>query len=73
MASRVKSRNIFQRFIAWIDAFQQRHHSLALPYAVIKKFGDDEAGYQGALMAYYGFLSLFPLLIVSSAQPFCKS
>jgi len=31
---------------------------------VIKKFGDDQAGQLAALIAYYGFLSLFPLLLV---------
>src|SRR3954451_1394594 len=29
-----------------------------------KKFGDDQAGNLSALMAYYGFFSLFPLLLV---------
>ena len=47
-----------------IDAFQQRHRGLAIPVAVIKKFSDDEAGNYAALMAYYGFFSLFPLLLV---------
>lgn len=55
------------RFIAWVDKLQQRHPILGIPYAVIKKYGDDEAGYQGALITYYGFLSLFPLLIVVAA------
>jgi YihY family inner membrane protein len=31
---------------------------------VFKKFGDDEAGNLAALISYYGFLSLFPLLLV---------
>jgi membrane protein len=49
------------------DRFQQRHGVLGFPVAVIKKFGDDEAGKHAALLAYYyGFLSLFPLLLVSS-------
>jgi membrane protein len=59
--------NVIQRLITRIDQFQQRHRSLAIPYAVIKKYGDDEAGYHGALMAYYGFASLFPLLIVATS------
>lgn len=33
-------------------------------FAVIKKYGDDEAGSQAALLTYYAFLSLFPLLLV---------
>jgi membrane protein len=46
------------------DKFQQRHRFFGFPYAVIKKYGEDEAGRQVALMTYYGFLSLFPLLLV---------
>ena len=32
--------------------------------AVIRKFGNDQAGNLAALMAYYAFFSLFPLLLV---------
>ena len=56
--------NIIQASIYKIDQFQRRNHGLAFIYAVIKKYGDDEAGYQAALLTYYGFLSLFPLLLV---------
>jgi membrane protein len=47
-----------------VDAFQQRHAALAFPIAVVRKFGDDQAGNLAALIAYYGFFSLFPLLLV---------
>jgi len=47
-----------------LDAFQRRHPSLAFPVAVQKKFGDDEGGNLCAMLTYYGFLSLFPLLLV---------
>ena len=46
------------------DRFQQRHAALAIPLAVVKKFGDDGAGNLAALVAYYAFFSLFPLLLV---------
>jgi membrane protein len=46
------------------DRLQQSHTWLSFPAAVIKKFGDDEAGQLAALIAYYGFVSLFPLLLV---------
>ena len=46
------------------DAFQQRHRVLALPIAVWRKFSDDQAGNLAALVAYYAFLSTFPLLLV---------
>ena len=47
-----------------VDAFQKRHATIAFPFAVVKKFGDDQAGNLAALIAYYGFFSLFPLLLV---------
>jgi YihY family inner membrane protein len=47
-----------------IDRFQQSHPSVAFVYAVIKKYGDDNGSYLAALITYYGFLSLFPLLLV---------
>jgi YihY family inner membrane protein len=53
-----------ERLLRVADRFQQRHAVLAVPVAVVKKFGDDQAGKHAALLAYYGFLSLFPLLLV---------
>ena len=53
-----------RRFLASIDAFQQRHRFLAFPVAVWRKFSDDRAGSLAALVAYYAFLSTFPLLLV---------
>lgn len=34
------------------------------PIGVVKKFGDKGAGKHAALLAYYGFFSVFPLLLV---------
>lgn len=56
--------NAIQRGLKKVDAFQQRTPPLAFAWAVLKKFGDDSAGSLAALVAYYGFLSLFPLLLV---------
>jgi membrane protein len=47
-----------------IDHFQQRRRRLSFLAAVAKKFGDDQAGQLAALIAYYAFVSLFPLLLV---------
>jgi YihY family inner membrane protein len=47
-----------------IDRFQQRHPRLGFVVAVIKKFSDDEAGQLAALISYYAFVSIFPLLLV---------
>ncbi len=46
------------------DRVHRRHPWLAVPVAVVRKFGDDRAGHWAALLAYYGFFSLFPLLLV---------
>lgn len=46
------------------DAFQRRHRWAALPIAVVYKFVDDQGAYLAALLTYYGFLSLFPLLLL---------
>jgi YihY family inner membrane protein len=53
-----------ERLLRAADRFQQRHTVLGFPVGVVKKYGDDEAGKHAALLAYYGFLSLFPLLLV---------
>lgn len=47
-----------------LDAFQQRHRWAGFPVAVVYKFGDDQGGYLAALITYYGFLSVFPLLLL---------
>jgi membrane protein len=47
-----------------LDRAQQRSPRLSFLAAVVKKFSDDQAGQLAALIAYYGFVSLFPLLLV---------
>jgi membrane protein len=58
---------LVNRLIAWADGLQRRHGVLGFPYAVIKKYGDDEGGRHAALITYYGFLSIFPLLLLGVA------
>jgi membrane protein len=55
--------NPIERTVRRVDTFQQGRRALAFPFAVVKKFGDDRAGYLAALIAYYAFFSIFPLLI----------
>jgi membrane protein len=47
-----------------VDRFQRRHRVLGFPIAVVYKFFDDQGVYLAALITYYGFLSLFPLLLL---------
>ena len=56
--------NLIERGTRAVDGFQQRTFPLNFVFGVMKKFGDDSAGSQAALIAYYGFLSIFPLLLV---------
>jgi YihY family inner membrane protein len=53
-----------QGLLKQLDAMQQRNRFLGFTIGVVKKFGDDQAGYLAALVAYYAFFSLFPLLLV---------
>jgi inner membrane protein YhjD len=46
------------------DRFQRRSPRLGFVVAVFKRFDDDQGSQMGALIAYYGFFSLFPLLLV---------
>ena len=57
--------NVIGRIKASVNRFQQQRPWLAFPYGVLKKFGEDRAGEQAALLAYYGFFSLFPLLLLA--------
>jgi membrane protein len=47
-----------------LDRLQRRRPLLGFPIAVVKKFSDDHAGNLAALLAYFGFFSIFPLLLV---------
>jgi YihY family inner membrane protein len=53
-----------ERLLRRADRQHQRRAWIAFPFAVMKKFGDDQAGNLAALIAYYGFFSLFPLMLV---------
>jgi len=55
-----KTKHLIDRF----DVYQQKHRWLSFPLTIIKKYGDDQVGNKAALLTYYGFLALFPLLLV---------
>ena len=56
--------NKAKRALRAADEFQQRHAWLAFPIAVWKKFGDDQAGNLAMLVAWFAFVSIFPLMLV---------
>jgi inner membrane protein YhjD len=52
------------RFLARIDHLQRRHRWMALPVAVFKRFGEHAGGRLATAISYWGFFSIFPLLLV---------
>jgi membrane protein len=56
--------DIVDRVLRALDRAQRRWRWVAFPYAVMKKFSDDQVGHLAALMAYYAFLSVFPMLLL---------
>lgn len=58
--------NPAERVVRGIDRLQQRFEPVAFLVGVVKKFGDDRGTMLSALLTYYGFMSLFPLLLVAT-------
>ncbi|GAC1403726.1 MAG: hypothetical protein NVS4B6_19700 [Mycobacterium sp.] len=50
--------------VGWLDRLQRRNRAVGLVIAVIYKYVDDQGGYLAALITYYAFVSLFPLLLL---------
>ncbi len=55
----------YNQLLSRLDDLQMKHKSLSFGYALIKKYSQDQGGNQAALITYYGFLSLFPLLVAA--------
>lgn len=49
-----------------VDRLQRRHPVLGFPIAVAYKFFDDMGAYLAALLTYYTFISVFPILLLAS-------
>src|SRR5437899_3067792 len=56
--------DVVNRLVRPVDRAMQRRAWMAFPYALTRKFGDDQAGNLAALLAYYAFLPIFPLLLM---------
>ena len=57
--------NPIELVIRPVDRWQQGNRVAGFVFAVVKKFGDDRGGMLAAMVAFYGFLSLFPLMLVA--------
>lgn len=50
-----------------LDGFQRRRRIVGLPLAVVYKFFDDQGNYLAAIITYYAFVAIFPLLLISTS------
>ena len=50
-----------------LDDLQRRRRVLGVPIGVLYKFFDDQGGYLAAILTYYSFVAIFPLLLIASS------
>lgn len=55
---------MFERIRTAIDEVQRRRPVIGFPYAVFKRYREDHGMWLGSLVSYYGFFSLYPLVMV---------
>ena len=48
-----------------VDDFQRRHRVVGFPLAVLYKYFDDQGPYLAAILTYYAFIAIFPLLLIA--------
>jgi uncharacterized BrkB/YihY/UPF0761 family membrane protein len=51
------------RLVERVDRWQRRRAVVGFPWAVLKRYSEDHGAWLGSLIAYYGFFSLYPLLV----------
>ena len=50
-----------------IDRFQRKHAFVSMPLAVVYKFFEDQGNYLAAVVTYYAFIAIFPLLLLATS------
>src|ERR1700735_5928982 len=50
--------------VGWLDRLQRQNRAVSLLVGVIYKYLDDQGGYLAAVITYYAFVSVFPLLLL---------
>ena len=50
-----------------VDAFQRRHRVVGFPLAVLYKYFDDQGAYLAAVLTYYAFIAIFPLMLIATS------
>ena len=49
------------------DRFQRRHPVVGFPLAVIYKYFEDQGPFLAAIISFYAFVAIFPLLLISTS------
>jgi uncharacterized BrkB/YihY/UPF0761 family membrane protein len=57
--------NFIKRLLARVDGFQRRSRLGARAFGVVKKFNDDRMNQYVTALGWYGFVSIYPLLLVA--------
>ncbi len=55
------------RLLDRIDDYQRNHQWVGMPFGVLYKYFDDQGGYLAAVLTYYAFVAVFPLLLIASS------
>jgi hypothetical protein len=50
--------NPVEQTLRRVDRYQQQHAWLAVPFAIVRKFGDDKGGALTTVLAYNAFFAL---------------
>jgi len=50
-----------------VDDFQRSHKSVGFPIALFYKYFDDQGPYLAAILTYYAFIAIFPMLLIASS------
>ncbi len=50
-----------------VDDFQRRHPVIGFPLGVVYKFFDDQGNYLAAMLTYYAFVGIFPLMLLGTS------
>lgn len=54
-------------FVHRVDALQRRRRVLGFPIGVVYKFIDDQGAYLAAILTYYAFVAIFPMMLIASS------
>jgi membrane protein len=66
-AARSRSVHHVPDLVDRVDAWQRRRRAVGIPIAVVYKFFDDQGGYLAAVITYYAFVAIFPLMLIGTS------